>query len=143
MNVQSILGSKGANVFTVTPGNTITEIAEILDQKRIGAIVVTNDDGSLAGIMSERDIIRGINKHGPDALTLTVADLMTTDVHCCSRADSIIDVMAMMTDRRIRHIPVVEKGKLLGIISIGDVVKHRILEAEQDAEAMRRYIASG
>ncbi|MFQ5535519.1 MAG: CBS domain-containing protein [Sphingomonadales bacterium] len=142
MNVKSILKIKGADVVTVAPDISITQFAAVLCENRIGAAIVCDGKGSMIGMISERDIARGLYRHGAKALELTVSDLMTSNVHSCGPDDSIIDVMAMMTDRRIRHIPVVEGDGLIGVVSIGDVVKHRIEEAEQDAEAMRQYIAT-
>lgn len=143
MNVQSILRSKGTEVITVSQNITVTEFSAFLCDNRIGAVVVCADDGAIAGIMSERDVVRGLYRRGAEVLELPVSELMTKDVHTCKPSDTVIDVMAIMTDRRIRHVPVIDGGKLAGIVSIGDVVKHRIQEAEQDAEAMRLYIATG
>ncbi len=143
MNVQTILKSKGTDVITVSRDITVTEFSAFLCDNRIGAVVVCADDGGIVGIMSERDVVRGLFRRGAEVLELPVSELMTKDVHTCKPGDTVIDVMAIMTDRRIRHVPVVERGKLKGIVSIGDLVKHRIQEAEQDAEAMRLYIATG
>ncbi len=118
-------------------------VAELLSKRRIGAVLVKDDDGDLIGIISERDIVIGVAHRGPPALEKPVSDLMTKDVITCSPADQVIDVMGKMTDRRIRHLPVIDDNTVVGVISIGDVVKQRIAESEHEAEALREYIATG
>ena len=141
MNVDAILREKGTDVVTVDRDQTVAEVARVLAEHRIGAVVVCNS-GKVTGVLSERDIVRGIDRLGADVLNLPVSEIMSSPVHCCQRSDSVIEVMGVMTERRIRHVPVVENGELLGIISIGDVVKHRIMEAERENEAMRQYITT-
>ncbi len=141
MNVDSILREKGDTVVTVNRDQTVTEVARVLAEHKIGAVVVC-DGGRVVGVLSERDIVRGIDRLGADVLKLPVSEIMSSPVHCCQRDDSVIEIMEVMTERRIRHVPVVEDGQLLGIISIGDVVKHRIMEAERENEAMRQYITT-
>ena len=114
----------------------------MLAQNRIGAVPVINEDGQLVGIISERDIIRGMSEHGEAVLKLPVDQLMTRDVKTCSSEDQLVDLMEVMTLRRIRHLPVIHNGALHGIVSIGDVVKQRIEEVQSEAEELLRYIRS-
>jgi CBS domain-containing protein len=141
MNVSAILRQKGRAVTTAAPTTTLLEIADKLSAKRIGAIVVVGPQGEVAGIISERDIIRALAAHGADCLTSSVAEVMTKEVVTCQEADTLDELMAMMTARRFRHLPVLTDGALVGIISIGDVVKHHVAEVEMEATAMRDYIA--
>ena len=142
MHVAQILREKGRSVEVVPIDVTLMEVTHLLNAKKIGAIVVFGADNGIAGIVSERDIVRMIGECGPDALRLSVGDAMTKHVLTCREHDSVDQIMALMTTRRIRHLPVVEAGKLVGIISIGDVVKHRVAEVEFEAMAMRDYIAA-
>jgi CBS domain-containing protein len=141
MNVAAILGQKGRAVTTAAPSVTLLEVANRLAAKRIGAIVIVGAGGEVAGIVSERDIIRALSQYGPDCLGRPVSDVMTKQVVSCLETDTLDELMAMMTARRFRHLPVVTDGALVGIISIGDVVKHHIAEVEMEATAMRDYIA--
>ncbi|ADZ70066.1 CBS domain-containing protein [Polymorphum gilvum] len=141
MSVASILNHKGRDVVTARSSATLGEICKMLAEKGIGAIVVTDDKGHIEGIVSERDIVRMIGRSGAGILDLPVGDGMTRAVVTCREEDSINAVMARMSSGRFRHIPVVAEGKLAGLISIGDVVKHRIAQVEQEAEQMRSYIA--
>jgi CBS domain-containing protein len=141
MNVAAILRQKGRAVTTAAPTTTLLEIAAKLAAKRIGAIVVVGPQGEVAGIISERDIIRALAAYGPECLTSSVAEAMTKDVVTCQETDTLDELMAMMTARRFRHLPVLTDGALVGIISIGDVVKHHVAEVEMEATAMRDYIA--
>jgi CBS domain-containing protein len=141
MAVSHILGVKGRNVFTVRPTDTIETVAKLLGEKRIGAVVVTDLAGHIRGIVSERDVVRHIASDGVDVLKKRASDIMTSNVHTCQDGDSEQELMAMMTARRIRHLPVVKDGKLNGMISIGDVVKFRIEAIEREAEDMKAYIA--
>jgi CBS domain-containing protein len=141
MNVAAILRQKGRAVTTALPSITLLEAARRLAQKRIGAIVVVEPHGELVGIISERDIIRALSEAGPDCLTRPVSETMTRQVVTCQETDTLDELMAMMTTRRFRHLPVVTEGALVGIISIGDVVKHHVAEIEMEATAMREYIA--
>lgn len=143
MNVAAILKGKGKAVATARPDALLNVIAEKMSAKRIGAIVVVGASGSVAGIISERDIIRAIAESGPDCLTRPVSDYMTRQVETCTEGDTLDQLMATMTAGRFRHIPVVEDGALVGIVSIGDVVKHHIAEVEMEASAMRTYLVAG
>ena len=142
MQVHQILQSKGAGVFAVSADQTVAEAVRELNERRIGAVVVTAKDGRLIGILSERDIVRRLTDSESRVLGLPVKSLMTEKPVTCSPADSIERLMSLMTRHRVRHLPVVEDGKLAGLVSIGDVVKSRIEEVEQEAEALRAYIAS-
>ncbi len=140
MNVASILRQKGRAVTTASPTTTLMEIANKLAAKRIGAIVIVGQGGEVAGIVSERDIIRMLGSDGAQCLARPVSESMTRQVVTCLESETLEEVMAMMTARRFRHLPVVTDGALVGIISIGDVVKHHIAEVEMEATAMREYI---
>jgi CBS domain-containing protein len=140
MNVISILRQKGRAVTTANPNATLLEVANKLAAKRIGAIVVIGARGEVAGIASERDIIRALATGGAECLTRPVAETMTKQVVTCQETDTLDELMAMMTARRFRHLPVVTDGALVGIVSIGDVVKHHVAEVEMEATAMRDYI---
>ena len=118
-------------------------VADILNENRIGAILIRDDDGFVSGVLSERDIVRGLAVMGAGCLETPVSELMTREVVFCGPEDDINTIMAIMTDRRIRHLPVMRDNQLLGIISIGDVVKFRIEEIETEAATMRQYIATG
>ena len=140
MRVKLILKDKGTAVETVRPEATITEVVDRLRTKRIGVLVVSADGRSVDGIISERDVVTGLAEYGASLLDQRVDDLMTTEVRTCSAEDTVDDVMALMTDRRIRHVPVVEGGVLAGIVSIGDAVKNRLRELESEASHLRDYI---
>ena len=141
MNVAAILKGKGRSVATAAPTASLMDVAKILAAKRIGAVVVTGPHGEVAGIISERDIIRVLATSGPAVLDQPVANAMTKTVVSCDEADTLDQLMAKMTARRFRHLPVVTDGMLAGIVSIGDVVKHHVSEVEMEATAMREYIA--
>ncbi len=141
MSVSDILNTKGTVVETIASSSPIAAAVAQLREKRLGALVVCDQARTIAGILSERDIIRGLAEHGDAVMKMTVADLMTTAVTTCTPADSVATVMQSMTDGRFRHQPVVVDGQLAGIISIGDVVKKRLAEMEHEADAMREYIA--
>ena len=140
MHVSTILKQKGSDVVTTEAERTIAETAKLLDRHRIGAVLVLGADGSVAGVLSERDIVRAVSRHGEGALAMAVRDLMTREVVVCEPRDTVQDVMALMTHRRIRHVPVVEQGRLVGIVSIGDVVKGRLGDVEMEAESLRAYV---
>jgi len=142
MNVHSILEHKGRAVATIRPEAGIEEAVALLRFKGVGALVVSRDQTIVEGILSERDIVRALAEWGSDVGGMRVATLMSRDVVCCTEADSIADIMRLMTERRIRHLPVVERGALAGIVSIGDVVKSRIEEVELESKVMREFIAS-
>jgi CBS domain-containing protein len=140
MTVSAILSVKGTDVTTAQPHRTLGEIARTLADKRIGAVLITSADGALKGILSERDVVRAIAERGAAALEEPVSRYMTAKVVTCRRSDLIADVMADMTDGRFRHMPVVDGEKLAGIISIGDVVKHRIAETIAESQSLKDYI---
>jgi CBS domain-containing protein len=141
--IGNILKVKGRGVSTARPDDTVQEVASRLAQRKIGAIVVVGDGGSVAGIVSERDLIRAIAQHGGNALTMLVGEIMTRDVITCRETTMLDEVMETMTRGRFRHLPVIEDGALVGIISIGDVVKNHIAEVELEVSAMRGYLATG
>ncbi len=142
MSIHTILKDKGDHVVTVPVDSSIGAVAKVLAKEKIGAALVVDADGKMCGVISERDIVRGLGAHGASVLEQGVDTLMTADVICCAPGDSVNSVMARMTDLHIRHLPVFEGDKLLGVVSIGDVVKHRIEEIESEANALREYIAS-
>jgi CBS domain-containing protein len=141
MNVRSILEHKGHAVATIQPEAGIEEAVALLRHRGVGALVVSRDGATVDGIISERDIVRALAEWGTDIGGMRVATLMSREVVTCTGADSIGDLARQMTERRIRHLPVVEHGALAGIVSIGDVVKGRIAEVESESEAMRELIA--
>jgi CBS domain-containing protein len=143
MNVAAILKAKGRAVATTKPDTPLQAVIEKLAAKRIGALVIVGASGTVAGIISERDIIRALAEHGASCLDRPVSDFMTREVVICSEADTLDELMATMTAGRFRHIPVVEDGALVGIVSIGDVVKHHIAEVEMEASALRTYLLAG
>lgn len=142
MQVETILQSKGHAVYTVEAGAPLSEAVSILNSKKIGAVVVVDAKGNVAGILSERDIVRRLDKDPVALLASPVRSAMTAKVITCTSATAVSDLMETMTKHRIRHIPIVEGGKLTGIVSIGDVVKRKIEETEQEALALKQYIAS-
>lgn len=143
MTVAQILQHKGNNVISVSADATVTEAITLLKQHRIGAVLVTEGDGAIIGVVSERDVVRALPDSGGALLDQPVSVLMTRDVITCSPKASAELVMSLMTEKRIRHLPVIEGGKLCGMITIGDVVKSRIAESENEAEALKSYIALG
>lgn len=142
MLIRQILGAKGGKVVATGPQATIAEVVGLLKNERIGAVVVKDQDGELCGIISERDVARGLADHGAALLDMQVHQLMTAEVVTCSPADGLEKLMQTMTEGRFRHLPVVEDGELVGIISIGDVVKHRLQELENEAHMLQDYIQS-
>ena len=140
MKVQNIIGEKGQEVATIRSESTVSTAANLLKLKGIGALVVSEDGTQVAGILSERDIVRGLVDHGHELLDMRVADLMTRTVKTTGMTADITDVMSEMTRSRIRHLPVLEKGALVGIISIGDVVKNRLGELETETSVLRDFI---
>lgn len=142
MTVRSILEEKGRDVFTMHPDAKLAEAAQELARRRIGALVLLGDDGRIAGILSERDVVRVVGTQGIGALETSVAEAMTATVTTCDETTTIDEVMETMTRGRFRHVPVAENGRLVGIVSIGDVVKRRIEAVEQEAHHMRTYIAA-
>jgi CBS domain-containing protein len=143
MNVEAILRDKGRAVVTIGPGESVAKALAILRDRNIGALVVSGDGATADGIISERDIVHGLADHGSALLSLHVAAAMTKPVITCDPADTVADLMAEMTNRRIRHLPVVRDGRLVGIVSIGDLVKNRLDEIEHEARSLRSFIAGG
>lgn len=141
MNVEMILRNKGNWVATVRPDATVTEAVDILNRERIGALVVSEDGEAVDGILSERDIVIALAEYGEDLLSRQVRNIMTRTVITCDAGDTAGELMAEMTNRRIRHFPVVADGRLCGIVSIGDLVKSRLDEVEFEASSMRSFIA--
>ncbi|MFZ2101024.1 MAG: CBS domain-containing protein [Oricola sp.] len=139
MKVSNVLDLKGNDVFTVRPEETVNMLSHRLRTLRIGAIIVSSDGSAVEGIVSERDVAYGLAEHGADLLKMKVSDLMTRSVVTCSRESTLAELMKLMTQRRIRHLPVVEGGRLVGVISIGDIVKHRLAEMQIEADVMRDY----
>jgi CBS domain-containing protein len=140
MNVKTILAAKGGDIVCIEPSADLAAAAKLLSAHRIGAVLIRGAGGRLSGILSERDIVRALSEHGAAALTLPVAQVMTRNVATCSEDDTCASIMEQMTARKFRHLPVVTNGELVGLISIGDVVKERVEEIERESEAMRDYI---
>ena len=143
MNVGELIEAKGSRVVTINPKVLIAHAIEVLHREGIGAIVACDGDGSIVGVISERDIVRGLATQSDDVRTLRVSEVMTKKVVTCRPDDSIKDVMATMTLRRVRHLPMVEDGKLVGIVSIGDVVKHRLEDMETETRILREQVIAG
>lgn len=141
MNVETILRNKGNWVATIRSDATVAEAVDMLNRERIGAIVVSDDGEGVDGILSERDIVNALGGHDDDLLSRPVGEIMTRTVIACAPSDSVGELMAEMTNRRIRHFPVVADGRLRGIVSIGDLVKSRLDEIEFEANSMRSFIA--
>jgi CBS domain-containing protein len=140
MTVKAIMSRKGSDVLTIEPTATLAAAVKLLAERRIGAVVITGPDRQVIGILSERDIVRALAASGPAALDQQVGQVMTRKVMTCSEAETIASLMERMTQGKFRHLPVVERGRLAGIISIGDVVKFRLQEMEQESSALREYI---
>ncbi len=143
MTIAAILKAKGNDVATVRPSVQLEQAARMLTERRVGCLVVVDASRSVQGILSERDIVHAIARDGAQSLASTVESVMSSPVVTCRDTDTIDQIMAVMTARRFRHVPVVEDGALMGIVSIGDVVKQKIAEAETEAAAMRAYITTG
>jgi CBS domain-containing protein len=142
MKIGQILHQKNHELFKVKTNDCIADAAVALSDNKIGALLVEDDAGKIVGILSERDIVGGIGPHGADLQDVAVSELMTSKLIHCSPDDSVNEALAMMSDRRIRHLPVFDGDSLIGFISIGDLVKCRIIEVQAEAEAMRQYINS-
>ena len=141
MTIRSVLRDKGSKVETIAADASVLDAVHRLGEKRIGALLVT-EGGRIAGIMSERDVIYCLRNHGPDVLQSPVSQVMTAPAITAQTSMTVLSALALMTQRRIRHLPIVEDGDLKGIVSIGDLVKHRMERIEAEAEAMRTYIQS-
>lgn len=142
MLVAEILKTKGDAVFSISPDMTLGDACGELDRRKVGALMVCQDD-QVMGVLSERDVVRAVARDGPAALGQPVSAFMTSEVVFAAPAESVAVLMERMTDRRIRHLPVLGDGRLVGVISIGDVVKCKIAEATREAESLRTYIAAG
>ena len=142
MAVAHILRQKGSDVVTVSPSDTVQAIVDTLATHRIGAVIVVDATGAISGIVSERDVVRALSGDAAGIMQKTAGEIMTAKVRTCSPADSEQELMQLMTENRIRHLPVVVNGRLAGMISIGDVVKLRMESIEREAEEMKSYIAS-
>jgi len=140
MTVSIILAAKGREVTSIEPGATMESAIALLTEKRIGAVVVLGADHRIVGILSERDIVRAIAEAGATALDEPVSRAMTRKVSTCTESDTIASLRERMTEGKFRHMPVVDQGRVVGIVSIGDVVKHHLQEMERDSAAMRDYI---
>jgi len=140
MTVKAILSTKGRNVFTIEPTATLHAAIDMLHERRIGALVVLGAEERVIGILSERDIVRALGERGANALTETLSQVMTRKVETCTDTETIASIMGRMTDGKFRHVPVVDQDRLIGIVSIGDVVKHRLMEMERESAALRDYI---
>lgn len=140
MNVTTILTTKGRDVATISPTATVNDAVKLMADRKIGALVITGAGGRITGIVSERDIVRAMARHGSAALGLPLNDVMTRKVVTCEPNDSISNLMELMTDGKFRHLPVVQEERLAGIVSIGDVVKSRLAELEYEQTALRDYI---
>ena len=143
MKIADVLKGKGSSVVTTRPDSTVDTVIRRMRLERIGAVIISPDGKSIIGILSERDIVRALAEHGAALLAYKAQDLMTREVVTCSREDTLQSVMVKMTQRRIRHLPVVEQGRLAGIVSIGDAVKSRLEEVELEANVLRdSYLAT-
>jgi CBS domain-containing protein len=142
MRINDVIHRKGADVVTVRPDDTVTRLLELLAEHRIGALVVSVDGASIEGIVSERDVVRQLHRRGPEILSVTVSQIMTTSVETCDLDADTQDLARRMTDRRIRHVPVVHEGRLRGIVSIGDVVKQRLDELQTERDSLVGYLQS-
>jgi CBS domain-containing protein len=142
MTVKAILARKGRDVSTIVPSAMLSDAVKLLAQRRIGAVIVTGADDRVAGILSERDIVRVLAERGAAVLSESVATVMTRKVLTCNETETVSVIMERMTTGKFRHLPVVDQGKLVGVISIGDVVKWRVHEIEDETNALREYIAT-
>lgn len=141
MTVAHILQSKGSDVISVSPQAAIMDVASVLAENKIGAVLVMGSSSKPDGIISERDIVRALSQKGSDVASAKVSEFMTRELITCGPDSTIDQIMSLMTQGRVRHLPVLDNGKLCGMISIGDVVKRRIAQVEFEAEEMKRYIA--
>jgi len=141
MTVKAVLNNKGYAVVSVEPAATVLEIAQTITSRRIGAVLVLHEDGSVAGIVSERDVVKALASHAAKVLDLRASDLMTRDVITATPDTSVDDAMEVMDTGYFRHLPVLEEGRLAGIISVRDLVKYRIMQQQHDVESLKEYIA--
>ena len=143
MLVSQILRDKGDLVFTASPNETVAAAAALLHSRRVGAMVIVDDEDAVVGILSERDIVRIVAEQGAAALSQPISACMTRDVVFATPNEQVQSLLGRMTDRRIRHLPVLKDGRLVGIVSIGDLVKTKFAEAEAEAEGLKAYISAG
>ena len=141
MTVAAILKQKGRDVVAVASGLSVEELARLMHKRRIGAVLVQDGAGALQGIVSERDLVRALAERGAAALSLTAGELMTTQVMTTSPSATVEEVMEKMTNSRVRHLPVLEEGRVAGLVSIGDVVKARITQQEHEVDSLKAYVA--
>jgi len=141
MSVAAILDTKGSTVYTVRPEHSVADAAALLTAKRVGVVVVSDTANHLIGVLSERDIVHSLSQYGKGALEMPVSNIMTSPVLTCAPTDTAKAVLQVMTERRIRHLPVVSEGRLLGIVSIGDAVNHRLREAQLEVGVLRDFAA--
>ena len=139
MKMASILKTKGARVVTAQPHTKVTVVAHRMKLERVGAVVISQDEQAFQGLITERDILSGLVDHGADLLDLPASALMSRETPTCTLGDNVEHVMAVMTQRRVRHVPVIEKGRLVGLVSIGDLVKSRLAEMQTEANVLRDY----
>lgn len=142
MRIAQVLRGKGDAVWTVSPGTPVGELVAILTERGVGALVVSDDGTTVDGIVSERDVVRRLGALGGDLLARPVREIMTTAVHTCTPADTLEHLMVLMTEQRVRHVPVVDAGRLAGIVSIGDVVKQRMAELQSERDQLSAYIST-
>jgi CBS domain-containing protein len=142
MRIADVIRRKGQSVATIGPDQTVTELMAQLAEHKVGALVVSSDGVAVEGIVSERDVVRQLHQHGPSVLSSPLREIMTAKVRTCSPEASVEDLMRVMTEHRFRHVPVVVDGRLAGIVSIGDVVKHRIDELQSERDQLTAYITS-
>ena len=140
MRITEVLRRKGDVVVTIAPDKTVRELLAMLGEHRIGALVVSQDGRHVDGIVSERDVVMRLDTDGDGVLDTTVSAIMTTEVHTCGLEDSVEELMSAMTERRIRHVPILVDGELHGIVSIGDMVKHRLAELQAERDQLTAYI---
>ena len=140
MTVKGILSRKGNSVVTLEPNASLATAIKVLAERRIGALVITGADHRIVGILSERDIVRTLAERGPAALNDPLADVMTRKVVTCTQSETVCEIMERMTAGKFRHVPVVEQGRLVGIVSIGDIVKSRVEDMEKESAALQDYI---
>ncbi len=140
MRIRDVLRTKGTDVATVSPEATVASLLDRLAERKVGAMLVQAEDQTLVGIVSERDVVRALHADGAMLLDRPVSQIMTTEVTTCALADPVEHVMRLMTDQRVRHVPVLDKGRLAGIVSIGDVVKSRIDDLQSATEHLESYI---
>lgn len=143
MRVQDVLTSKGSSaIYTIGPEATVSELMDVLAEHNIGALIVSEDGTTMLGIVSERDVVRKL-RHVDNARSIAVSEIMTTDVSACSPDDSLNSLLTTMTEQRVRHVPVVQDGQLIGVLSIGDAVKHRMQQLEFERDQLNNYVSGG